>query len=186
MTSLNSKLQLAMLKRKKSRNPLEKGFTLIELLITVVILGTLSSVAVPGFIAQKNRADIAAANAQGKALMSACKVGVSEGQMLQATLQAQKPLSSNWTPTVTQAANAAPTAVAQSPQVPTEQSFELDVATGNMIRSRGIRQLKNSNKRKDQLNPPAMKTIAGPLPTQSDAEKEKYNKPQSQAGFKTN
>jgi type II secretory pathway pseudopilin PulG len=44
----------------------------------VLILGTLSAVAVPGFIAQKNRADIAAANAQGRALMASCKNVVSD------------------------------------------------------------------------------------------------------------
>ena len=134
MTSLNSKLQLAMLKRKKSRNPLEKGFTLIELLITVVILGTLSSVAVPGFIAQKNRADIAAANAQGKALMSACKVGVSEGQNVASNLTSAKTFGAvTWTPTVTQAANAAPTACSSvTTGATTEQRFELAVATGHM------------------------------------------------------
>lgn len=78
MSALNSRLQLSILNRKKSKSLAEKGFTLIELLITVVILGTLSAVAVPGFIAQKNRADIAAANAQGRALMASCKNVVSD------------------------------------------------------------------------------------------------------------
>ena len=56
MTSLNSKLQLAMLNRKKSRNLLEKGFTLVELMIVIVIVGILSAVALPNFLNQTGKA----------------------------------------------------------------------------------------------------------------------------------
>merc|ERR1712100_637136 len=58
MTSLNSKLQLAMLNRKKSRNLIEKGFTLVELMIVIVIVGILSSVALPSFLGQAGKAKI--------------------------------------------------------------------------------------------------------------------------------
>merc|ERR1711991_573181 len=57
MTSLNSKLQLALLNRKKGRNLLEKGFTLVELMIVIVIVGILSSVALPSFLNQRNKAE---------------------------------------------------------------------------------------------------------------------------------
>ena len=77
MSTLNSRLQLSILSRKKAKNLAEKGFTLIELLITVVILGTLSAVAVPGFIAQRDKANIAAVNAHGRALMAACARAIS-------------------------------------------------------------------------------------------------------------
>merc|ERR1711907_86010 len=72
MTSLNSKLQLAVLNRKKSRNLLEKGFTLVELMIVIVIVGVLSAVALPNFLGQQNKAKITEATSKmGAVLKSA-------------------------------------------------------------------------------------------------------------------
>merc|ERR1712100_355584 len=56
MNSLNSKLQLALINRKKGRNLLEKGFTLVELMIVIVIVGILSAVALPNFLNQTTKA----------------------------------------------------------------------------------------------------------------------------------
>ena len=72
MSTLNSRLQLAILNRKKSKNLAEKGFTLIELLITVVILGTLSAIALPNFLNQSDQAKIQVANAEAQAAARAC------------------------------------------------------------------------------------------------------------------
>ena len=69
MTSLNSKLQLAVLNRKKGRNLLEKGFTLVELMIVIVIVGILSSVALPNFLSQSNKAKGTEAKTQSSALL---------------------------------------------------------------------------------------------------------------------
>ena len=56
MASLNSKLQLTLLNRKKGRNLIEKGFTLVELMIVIVIVGVLSAVALPNFLSQTQKA----------------------------------------------------------------------------------------------------------------------------------
>merc|ERR1712006_6771 len=56
MTSINSKLQLALINRKKGRNLLEKGFTLVELMIVIVIVGVLSAVALPNFLGTRDKA----------------------------------------------------------------------------------------------------------------------------------
>ena len=58
MTMLNSQLQLARLNHKKGRNLIEKGFTLVELMIVIVIVGILSSVALPSFLSQAGKAKI--------------------------------------------------------------------------------------------------------------------------------
>ena len=56
MTTLNSRLQLALLNRNKGRNLIEKGFTLVELMIVIVIVGILSAVALPNFLSQTDKA----------------------------------------------------------------------------------------------------------------------------------
>ena len=134
MSTLNSRLQRSILNRKKSKSLAEKGFTLIELLITVVILGTLSAVAVPGFLAQKNKADVAAANAQGRALMAACKAGLSDSPVtaVDINLRSAEDFGGiTWTPTL--APDGIPTTCTSTTTgATTAQEYKLNPATGEV------------------------------------------------------
>ena len=78
MTSLNSRLQLALLNRKKGRNALEKGFTLVELMIVIVIVAVLSAVALPNFMKQTDKATATEAKTAIASILKQAQAGFTE------------------------------------------------------------------------------------------------------------
>lgn len=79
MSTLNNRLQLALLKRKRSGNALQKGFTLVELMIVIVIVGILSAVALPNFLSQTSKAKATEAKTLTASALKEAQIAWTEG-----------------------------------------------------------------------------------------------------------
>ena len=91
MTSLNNRLQLALLNRERSKNALAKGFTLVELMIVIVIVGILSAVALPNFLSQTDKAKTTEAEALSKAFLTDYQIAKMESATAATAALADQP-----------------------------------------------------------------------------------------------
>ena len=140
MTTLNNRLQLALLNRKKSRNALEKGFTLVELMIVIVIVGILSAVALPNFLSQTEKAQATEAKSQISAYLKQAHAEFMELGSVTTTTGAMQ--SGKFTYT-NDSANSATGAGGTNGAVSSTQPYLVIKATGNNSSSGGNAAVEN-------------------------------------------